>query len=130
MKYIRTTDERILEATDWNEDGSCWCLNDGGAYFRKEDIIAQADAIPLLCDEFCYIKDGIISQYLTINFKFKREDEFCSLSNKLTANGIAEIIKRISKYELQVGELKGAIWTSKGLEFVAKMNENGVLCLI
>lgn len=85
----------------------------------------QADTIEELCDEILYIKDGVISQYLTIDFKSKRDDEFCTLRNKLTANGIAEISKGISRYELQVGELKGAVWTSDGLIYVVEMNKDG-----
>ena len=96
----------------------------------KADIINQSENLEELCDEFCYIKNGVVSQYLTIDFKFKRDDEFCALRKKLTANGIVEISKGISKYELENGELKFAIWTSKGLIYVAKMNEKGELELI
>lgn len=96
----------------------------------KKQVIKQSENLAELCDEFVYIKDGIASQYLTIDFKFKRDDEFCALRNKLTANGIAEISKGISKYELENGELKFAIWTDKGLIYVAKMNSKGDLELI
>lgn len=124
-KFIRTKDGRIVdtenayEPLQWAEQASDYALT-----------IKEADTIEELCDEFVYIKDGIASQYLTIDFKFKRDDEFCALRNKLTANGIAEISKGISKYELENGELKFAIWTDKGLIYVAKMNENGKLELI
>ena len=97
---------------------------------NKDEILAQSENLEELCDEFCYIKNGVVSQYLTISFKYKRDDEFCALRNKLTANAIAEISKGISKYELENGELKFAIWTDRGLIYVAKMNENGELELI
>ena len=95
-----------------------------------DKILNQSENLFELFDEYCYIKDGVVSQYLTIDFKFKRDDEFCALRNKLTANGIAEISKGISKYELENGELKFAIWTDWGLKYVAKMDSEGKLVLI
>ena len=121
--YIRTKDGRILDFDKLNEVSKL-------SIDMAEEPIREAHTIEELCDEFVYIKDDVISQYLTIDFKFKRDDEFCALRNKLTANGIAEVSKGISKYELQVGKLKGAIWTSKGLIYVAKMNDKGKLELI
>ena len=137
--YIRTKDGRIAEVKEnmaikrcsenvlrlVYKDNRSICVLSG-----NDDITKEAHTIEELCDEFVYIKDGIASQYLTIDFKFKRDDEFCALKNRLTANGIAEISKGISKYELQVGELKGAIWTDKGLIYVAKMDSDGKLELI
>jgi len=133
MKYIRTEDG-VFEIVGF--DNECIIpspiikMNRKLTHCSDYKNCKQADTIEKLCDEFCYIKDGVVSQYLTIDFKYKRDDEFCALRNKLTANGIAEISKGISKYELQVGELKGAIWTNKGLIYVAKENDKGELELI
>lgn len=121
--YIRTKEGRILDFDKINEVSKL-------SIDMAEEPIREAKTIEELCDEYCYIKDGVVSQYLTIDFKFKRDDEFCALRNKLTANGIAEISKGISKYELENGKLKFAIWTDKGLLFVAKMNDKGKLELI
>ena len=134
--YIRTKDN-IYEVTNnkygvIEENGvfKIHCENMGHHWYSELEVIKQSENLEELCDEFCYIKNGVVSQYLTIDFKFKRDDEFCALRNKLTANGIAEISKGISKYELENGELKFAIWTSKGLIYVAKMDNEGKLELI
>lgn len=126
--YIRTKN-RIYEVESETFDKKGYYIGDCDVIL-KEQVIKQSENLEELCDEYCYIKDDVISQYLTIDFKFKRDDEFCALRNKLTANGIAEISKGISKYELENGELKFAIWTDKGLIFVAKMNSEGKLVLI
>jgi hypothetical protein len=124
-RFIRTKNGKIISYDEnANKIDLPMILN------YPNQILKQADTIRELCDEFCYIKNGVVSQYLTIDFKFKRNDEFCALRNKLTANGIAEISKGISKYELENGELKFAIWTDKGLIYVAKMNSEGELELI
>ena len=129
MKYIRTGNN-IYKISKILKNGNI--LIKGKFHIDKNlaNYFKLADTIEELCDEFCYIKDGVVSQYLTIDFKYKREDEYCSLRNKLTANGIAEITKGISKYELENGKLKLAIWTDKGLIYVAKMNKKGELELI
>ena len=130
MKYIRTKDG-IFEVANERTITEFQVIDHlHNRAFLKDEILAQADTIEELCDEFVYIKDGVVNQYLTIDFKHKREDEYCSLRNKLTANGIAETTKGISKYELEKGELKFAIWTDKGLIYVAKLNKNGELELI
>ena len=127
--YIRTKDG-VYDTSKglYTPSIKMWAI--GTVTIYDEQIIRKSETIEELCDEFCYIKDGVVSQYLTISFKYKRDDEFCALRNKLTANAIVEISKGISKYELENGELKFAIWTSKGLIYVAKMNENGELELI
>lgn len=129
MNYLRTKDNIYLIQKDISYGGNQIYK----VYYNDFAIIGNhkvANNIEKLCDVFVYIKDGIVSQYLTIDFKFKREDEYCSLRNKLTTNGIAEISKGISKYELENGELKGAIWTDKGLIYVAQMNNEGELELL
>ena len=126
--YIRTKN-RIYQVESETCDKQGYFIGDYDVILKKQ-VINQSENLAELCDEYCYIKDGVVSQYLTIDFKFKRDDEFCALRNKLTANGIAEISKGISKYELENGELKFAIWTFKGLIYVAKMNDKGELVLI
>ena len=129
--YIRTKNKIYQVESTLRDNGFVKGYNVGYmAFITKDQVIKQSENLEELCDEFCYIKNGVVSQYLTISFKYKRDDEFCALRNKLTANAIVEISKGISKYELENGELKFAIWTSKGLIYVAKMNEKGKLELI
>ena len=103
MRYIRTKDG-VYEATDYLEDG-CWCLNNGGAYFRKADIIKEADIIEELCD--CYVLEFDNGNRVVID-----ADEYCNYEKHVRKN------------------CYGAIWTNKGLIYVAKMNENGEFELI
>lgn len=69
---------------------------DGMYYHKTYDIVKQAEKIEDLCDEFV-VKD-IKYAYITVNKPWK-----------LFSNCI----------------VYGAIWTDKGLIYVAKMNENG-----
>ena len=68
-----------------------------------------ADTIEELCDEFVYNRIGEYEVYRNIETDFKEND--------------INYIKR-------GGSIKGAIWTNKGLIYVAKMNEKGELELI
>ncbi len=72
---------------------------------KNNNIIAQADTIEELCDEFVIVIDG--KHYITNEFEAN-----CIIWGSKTQN------------------LYGAIWTDKGLIYVAKLNENGKLELI
>lgn len=72
---------------------------DFGYCFDKKDIVKQADTIEELCDEFVDVNSLC-----------------CSLLNEKEKQDI----KRFAK-----SNLYGAIWTSKGLIYVAKMNDKG-----
>ena len=105
MKYIRTKDgvfkvrPRFAEEYLW-ENSVYVCKHE---HIKNQDIIAQADTIEELCDEFVIEDNGhCISDLYTI----KR----LLVKNKLT--------------------IYGAIWVDRGLIYVAKMNEDGVLCLL
>ena len=112
MKYIRTKDG-VYEATDWNEDGSCWCLNDGGTYFRKENIIAKADTIKELCDCLMFVDNDKQKDFLITDVN---EDNMnCYDNKKETCYGCIKI-------ELSNGAIR--------IEPIAKLNENGELELI
>lgn len=80
---------------------------------REEHVIAEGDAPEKLCDELVMIdKEGSI-EIITYNksWSFEGMVENLEEANQLT------------------NEIYGAIWTSKGLIYVAKMNENGDLVL-
>ena len=110
MKYIRTKDGKIYKIVD---DFGTWTSNlisreivekalSGNEWFKGLglNIIAQADTIEELCDEFVYNKQ------------------------------IFKTLKEALDYAPIGSEIYGAIWTDKGLIYVAKMNEKGKLKLL
>ena len=103
MKYIRTKDGIYENKPLEHKFG----VKGKGGYsieYKNSDILNQADTIEELCDEFVVV--GSLC---------------CSLLNE----NEKQDIKRFAK-----SNLFGAIWTDKGLIYVAKMNENGDLELI
>lgn len=73
----------------------------------KDNFVAQSETIEELCDMFVYCKRGFYEIY--------RQLDFAHYDKEYIKNG---------------GTIKGAIWTSKGLIYVAKMNSEGKLELI
>lgn len=112
MKYIRTKDGRIItfvpkekyendKATfDWFVANYC-----GGGI----NVLKIADTIEELCDEFVVIYEE--SKKFTKPFT----SAYCDISDVLKEHDLSEC------------EIYGAIWTEKGLIYVAKMNEKGEL---
>ena len=114
MKYIRTKDELGIES----EDGTCcfrtWAANSNSPL--KEDWL-YADTIEELSDCcVCFIKD-------------EYQPYICPVKD----------IEHLRKLEQFGGKIKTnrvykkvylAIWTDKGLIYVAYMNEKGVLELL
>ena len=134
MKYIRTS-TGILDNTkgDWevtdrfNRDGDKLTI-----VARKQDIheayitspnfpLGQADTIEELCDEFVYIN--------------KKDDIkcFCLLHHPITTIYYGASLKDVETKDLikdKNVEIYGAIWTDKGLIYVAKMDDKGELELL
>lgn len=124
MKYVRTQDGRIhrflgkykdefgFYYLKMNKDDCCRCDSD---YYKN---CKEADTIKELCDEFVVEADelGINKHYShSINETLK------------DAKRSAEIYKQnYNKKQI----IYGAIWTDKGLVYVAKMNEKGELELL
>ena len=115
MKYIRTKD-KIIDTTDTlftrffefkidNNILRTHCFNED--FWDKEEIINQADTIEELCDDFVLIRDAIIRVYPKKHL----------LEESITGYCVGD-------------EVYGAIWTNKGLIYVAKMNEEGCLELL
>ena len=79
------------------------------------EAINQADTIEELCDEFVI-------------------EEYDLISEVLVARTMCNSIEDIEKVTVQKHKIKyrvyGAIWTDKGLIYVAKMNEKGELELL
>ena len=98
--YIRTKDG-VYEAVK-SHDGHIV-----GLWNPEVKILNQSENIEELCDMFVYCKRGFYEIY--------RQLDFAHYDKEYIKNG---------------GTIKGAIWTDKGLIYVAKMNENGELELI
>lgn len=111
MKYIRTKDA-IFETRAWKKDefkpkhavavysNQQFPLQSSIA---KSDITNQSNTIEELCDEFVY------------------RDLYDYRLLKRIIDMLDDKIKT---------KIYGAIWTDKGLVYVAKMNEKGELCLL
>ena len=116
MKYIRTKDgiynksEIICYAFREEFNSPNW--NDDIEKYLQTKIVAEADTIEELCDEFVVENK---KDHLHINYA--NEDR----------QAIKMVIGNINKEEWFI---YGAIWTEWGLKYVAKMNDKGELELI
>lgn len=111
MKYIRTKDG-ILKVDGYDDRGVCVCR---GKTFYRDEYIKQADTIEELCDGF-YLDDG--------------QEEFCLDDVFTNFDKFKSSYIYNNKYHIVKYEGYGFIKTSKGLIYVAKMNDEGKLCLI
>lgn len=101
--YIRTKDGRILDFDKLNEVSKL-------SIDMAEEPIREAKTIEELCDEF------------VVNFEcFNRSYYF------IYKNSYDELKSDVQTFNYSA---YGAIWTPKGLIFVAKMNDKGELELI
>lgn len=110
-KYIRTKD-RIYKLLEIDSCGVYF--TDDLKHFYKSEIIAEADTIEELCDEFVYVeykKPRVLDRVITREIKEK---------------GI-KVAETIYCHPDWNGIIYGAIWTDKGLIYVAKMNKKGDL---
>ena len=107
MRYIRTkeTDCCIIDTIKYKE------ITGEDCFIPKNEIVAEADTIEELCDEFviAYENGGRIVY---------GDLEWAKVKAMVNSkSGIKSIIY-------------GAIWTDKGLLYVAKMNDKGELELL
>lgn len=111
-KYIKTKDG-IFENKPLEKSLG---IRKGRGYeivYKEQDIIAEADTIEELCDEF------VIVSNVSIWKPYK------------TTRKWVETLKQAQRYKpSDKCVVYGAIWTDKGLQFVALMNSEGVLELI
>lgn len=119
MKYILTKNE-IYEV---HHEDDTWFYaiekNNPNAYLLvyKEDVIKQADTIEELCDKFVYKKE--------LYKKIAKGEDW--------ENQTIIRLYGMSFFDLYIEEwnnIYGAIWTDKGLIYVAKMNDKGELELL
>ena len=120
MKYIRTKDGRIIafgEGEFGYKLGTLEIHNKTGivASYEPIEVLKVSDTIEELCDEFVeMLPNGYHRLYDLKGFEEK---------------GFS--IKGIIKYLIETkNKILGAIWTDKGLIYVAKMNEKGELELL
>ena len=120
MKYIRTKDGiieynpneivsnngvHIFISDDWNKSDY--------TYYEK-DIVAQADTIEKLIDEF---------------IEYNREKNKGFYIREYELEEVKNVIRKEPSV-LERTDIFGAIWTDIGLIYVAKMNEKGELELL
>ena len=114
MRYIRTNDNEIYETTEYymlplgypeyRVKGS------NKAFSEYTDVVKQADTIEELCDEFVVIG--------------KTTDDYSTYDN------LNKALKFMELRGICRDRLRGAIWTDKGLIYVARMNNEGVMELL
>lgn len=122
--YVRTKDEiRKTENLTLVEDERF-----GRRYLNQYDFpyipIKEADTIEELCDEFVYInKVGKFDKTYVIRYNIP--------NHRFTEPAIEEKIEFIKVvYKDELDKIRGAIYTDKGLIYVAKMKDKGELELI
>ena len=128
--YIRTKDGvyEVVQSNDiytevkGNTNGVP--LNDGNTAIHFKEILKQSETIEELCDE-----------YVIDNWKEKGKPVYCFKYVKETNSAYCIDEKGyLILYIPQMLEcgciIKGAIWTDKGLIYVAKFNDKGDLELI
>ena len=130
MKYIRTKDERILRVPFTREEYDDAFPNTNMPYEKwfnlwvyDVKIIAQANTIEELCDEFVLHYGDTKQTNIPIPWATyeRRDDNWQKHKEKL----ISELKKTERK-----AIVYGAIWTDRGLIYVAKMNDKGELELL
>ena len=121
MKYIRT-ENRIYEVSEKvTYCGKNFYNTTAKVTLEDVDIVKQADTIEELCDEFVGLVKSTSSNFIIMTVIAHSLKELKE-SLKTELNG--------EVYEGHYDIIYGAIWTSKGLIYVAKMNEKGELVLI
>jgi len=128
MKYIRTKDGRIIkfDTSDVEEeiagikyDILGFRLKTTMQFYnlQKEDVVRIADTIEELCDKLVCFMCGDNEPYICSIYEARYLRELEQYGGKIVSNLVRD-------------KVYGAIWTDKGLIYVAKMNEKGELELL
>lgn len=113
--YIRTKNRIYEVESTLRDDGIIKGYNVGEmAFIRKDQVIDQSENLEDLCDEFV-ARDTIDGTR-----------GFAKLAPKITSRK-PSIIEARKMNTVEYWKVYGAIWTPKGLIFVAIMNKNGDL---
>ena len=107
--YIRTKN-RIYKVESETYDRQGYYIGNYDVIL-KEQVINQSENLFGLIDEFVIIRAD-------------------TKINQLVRTDNIEYLKEVIKEDKRIIEVKGAIWTDKGLIFVAKMSNKGELELI
>lgn len=116
MMYIRTKDgvykvSHLNAYATHKRKGETLLEGYKTSYIKNENIITKSENLEELCDEF-------VVEIIKLNFKY--------VWNERLNSKMEELKKNANK----VCNVYGAIWTDKGLIYVAKMNEKGELELL
>jgi len=130
MRYIRTNEGVFeLHEKQGNIEGMFNIklknfLNPKGyRIIAKERVIKQSDTIEELCDEFIW-------KWNESEFPYSTARQYCRFSGW---GDLKRTIREEENYGKNLNQdyvIFGAIWTDKGLIYVAKMNEKGELELL
>ena len=107
--YIRTKN-KIYQVESETYDKQGYFIGDYDVILKKQ-VIKQSENLLELIDEFVVIRDGTKTKQLV------RTDNI-------------EYLKEMMKEDKRIVEVKGAVWTEKGLKYVTKLNDKGSLELI
>ena len=108
MKYVRTKDGRIIDVSRLTliERGEPY-VGEGIGEYEGVPIVKASDTIDEICDKFVF-ETSIGMEIRTSCVESK-----------------AYISRYKKVYPAFIKEAYGAVWTNKGLIYVAKMNEKG-----
>lgn len=107
--YIRTKNH-IYKVESETYDKQGYYIGDYDVIL-KEQVVNQSENLLELIDEFVVIRDS-------------------TKINQLVRTDNIEYLKEMIKEDKRIIAVKGAIWTDKGLIFVAKLSDKGELELI
>ena len=125
--YIRTKNKIYETESPFLDNNGKWVgyniVEDDMAIILRCQVIREADTIEELCDEFVLHYGDTMQTSIPIPWATyeRRDDNWQKHKEKL----ISELKKAERK-----ATVYGAIWTSKGLQFVARMNSKGELELL
>lgn len=102
MKYIRLKNKIVKVDA---EDSECYYFNKLKKFVYKDEGYKTADTIEELCDVFVIVKDSEGIEFWK-NFKLLKNHSHHIIENDFD-------------------NIYGAIWTDKGLIYVAKLNKEG-----
>ena len=129
MKYIRTKDGIYTLITKdepfYELNGKkYYCVEERISSFSEDEVIKQSEIIEELCDEF----RGIWINYYESKKKDAHEEYLYDEERNVFYAYFDELTHKeaIEKFDI----FYGAIWTDRGLIYVAKINDKGELELL
>ena len=126
MKYIRTKDA-IYDTSNMK-----WCeCSKQASYYKDKNYmhyvpIKTADTIEELCDGFVVISEEYVEPHYV---KELIDTNALDFENHWRPYGNGKVLNKFCQ-ELIDAVIYGAIWTDRGLKYVAKMNDKGEMELL